>query len=132
MSMNDPIADMLTTIRNGQSAKLATVTTPASKKKEAVLAVLLSEGYIRGYKRADVRKGLVNLEVELKYHEGNAAIQEIVRASKPGRREYSPVEKLGKVRGGLGIFIVSTSKGVMADHEARRQNVGGEVICGVF
>ncbi len=132
MSMNDPIGDMLTRIRNAIMRGKANVSTPASKSRAAVLDVLEAEGYIRGYARTDYDNGKADLEIELKYFDGEPVIREIKRISKPGRRVYSSVKNLPFVANGLGISIVSTPKGVMADHEARNQNVGGEVLCQIF
>lgn len=132
MSMSDPLADMLTRIRNGQRVKKHSVPSPASKLRQNVLDVLEREGYIRGYVKADNAAGKPELSIELKYHDGEAVIREVKRVSKPGRRVYSSVNDLPRVRNGLGISIVSTPKGVLSDSEAREQNVGGEVICTVF
>ena len=131
MSMNDPLGDMLTRIRNAQMRGMSTVVTPASKLRGRVLEVLLSEGYIRGYTEIE-KDGHKNLEIELKYYEGQPVISEIKRVSKPGRRVYSSVSDIPLVRNGLGISILSTSKGVMSDNVARTENVGGEVLCRVF
>lgn len=128
MSMNDPIADMLTRIRNGQKARKVSVTMPSSKAKVAVAAVLKDEGYITGYSTAeDGRKA--SLTVELKYFEGQPVIEHIQRVSKPGLRVFRGKEELPKVLGGLGVAVVSTSAGVMSDRKAREQGVGGEVLC---
>ncbi|MQX37237.1 30S ribosomal protein S8 [Roseospira navarrensis] len=132
MALSDPLGDMLTRIRNGQQARKTTVNAPASKLRENVLDVLQREGYIRGYSRANVRKGIDELVVELKYHEGTPAIRTIARVSRPGRRVYSKIKDLPKVYNGLGISILSTPRGVMSDAEARAANVGGEVLCKVF
>ena len=132
MSMTDPIGDMLTRIRNGQQARKDSVLTPASKLRARVLDVLQREGYIRGYSDADVAGAQPNLRIDLKYFEGQPAIQHVARVSKPGRRVYSGSTDLPRVRNGLGIVIVSTPKGVLSDAEAREQNVGGEVLCQVF
>jgi small subunit ribosomal protein S8 len=132
MALSDPLGDMLTRIRNGQQARKATVNAPASKLRENVLDVLQREGFIRGYSRANVRKGVDELVVELKYHEGAPAIRTIARVSRPGRRVYSKIKDLPKVYNGLGISILSTPRGVMSDAEARAANVGGEVLCKVF
>jgi small subunit ribosomal protein S8 len=132
MALNDPIGDMLTRIRNGQSAFKSKVKTPASKLRESVLEVLKKEGFIKGFERINIRKGIDEIIIELKYYEGQPVISEVYRVSKPGRRVYAGVERLPKVYNGLGISILSTSKGVMSDHEARKANVGGEVICKVF
>lgn len=132
MSMTDPLADMLTRIRNAQVAGKETVTCPVSKLKGNVLDVLKREGYIRGYRRREVDTGYLEFEIELKYHEGMPVIREIARVSKPGRRVYSSIRDLPKVYRGLGISIVSTPQGVMSDIEARSAHVGGEVLCKVF
>jgi len=131
MPLTDPLGDMLTRIRNGQQARKDSVLTPASKLRVRVLDVLQREGYIRGYSSEDVgpAKGL---RIELKYFEGQPAIQHLSRISKPGRRVYSGSQDLPRVRGGLGITIVSTPRGVLSDAEAREQNVGGEVLAEVF
>ncbi len=128
MSMTDPIADMLTRIRNGQKARKVSVSMPASTAKEAVAAVLESEGYIAGYSSEGegVRK---QLSVELKYFEGVPVIERIERTSCPGLRIYRGKEDLPKVLGGLGIAIVSTSAGVMSDRQAKEKGIGGEVLC---
>ncbi|MBA9083256.1 MULTISPECIES: 30S ribosomal protein S8 [Bartonella] len=132
MSMSDPLGDMLTRIRNALSRKKGKVITPASKLRRRVLDVLQSEGYIRGYNQVDFGKGRSEIEIELKYFEGSAVIREISRVSKPGRRVYVSAKSIPQVANGLGISILSTPKGVMADHEAREQNVGGEILCRVF
>lgn len=132
MNINDPIGDMLTRIRNGQGSKKSAVICPASKERMAVLDVLKSEGYIRGYEKKEVRKGVLDLTIELKYTDGVPAITFIRRLSTPGRRTYSCVADLGYVRNGLGIKILSTSKGVVSDFTARQNGVGGEIICEVF
>ena len=130
--MSDPLGDMLTRIRNGQMARKATVPVPSSKLRARVLDVLEREGYIRGYSAAEIRKGINELNVELKYFDGEPVIKEIARVSKPGRRVYSGIKDLGRVYNGLGISILSTPKGVMSDAEARDNNVGGEVLCRVY
>ena len=130
--MNDPIGDMLTRIRNGLMRGKGKVSTPASKLRASVLDVLQAEGYIRGYSRTDYDNGKADIEIELKYYEGEPVIREITRISKPGRRVYSSVTSLPRVANGLGISILSTPKGVMADHDAREHNVGGEVLCRIF
>lgn len=130
--MNDPVGDMLTRIRNAHMRGKSKVQTPASKLRASVLDVLQSEGYIRGYTRTDYDNGKADLEIELKYYEGNPVIRSITRVSKPGRRVYSSVKTIPSVANGLGISILSTPKGVMADHDAREQNVGGEVLCQIF
>ncbi|NKB53008.1 MAG: 30S ribosomal protein S8 [Rhizobiaceae bacterium] len=132
MSMNDPIGDMLTRIRNGLMRGKGKVNSPASNLRASVLDVLEAEGYIRGYTRTDHDNGKADLEIELKYFDDAPVIREITRISKPGRRVYSSVKSLPRVANGLGISILSTPKGVMADHDARDQNVGGEVLCQIF
>jgi small subunit ribosomal protein S8 len=128
MSMNDPIADMLTRIRNGQGARKVSVSMPASKSKEAVARVLQDEGYILGFATEGVGAEK-ELSVELKYFEGTPVIESIQRTSKPGLRVYRSKDELPKVLGGLGVAIVSTSAGVMSDRQAREKGIGGEVIC---
>lgn len=130
--MNDPIGDMLTRIRNAQMRGKSTVLTPASKLRSHVLDVLADEGYIRGYEPKSDRQGHPTLEISLKYYEGVPVIREVKRVSKPGRRVYLGVSDIPSVRQGLGVSIVSTSKGVMSDAAARTANVGGEVLCTVF
>jgi small subunit ribosomal protein S8 len=131
MAVNDPIGDLITRIRNAQMRHKSKVSTPGSSLRSSVLEVLKSEGYIRGY--ASVEKdGRSELEIELKYFEGTPVIKEIERVSKPGRRVYASVKNLPRINNGLGVAIVSTPKGVMADHEARDANVGGEILFTVF
>ena len=130
--MTDPLADLLARIRNAQQARKATVQSPASKIRANVLEVLQREGYIRGYSREEVRPGVAELTIELKYVDGEPVIREITRISKPGRRVYSRISDLPRVYNGLGISILSTPKGVMSDNEARAANLGGEVLCRVF
>jgi len=132
MSVNDPLGDMLTRIRNAQMRRKSKVSTPGSKLRANVLDVLQYEGYIRGYSTTDYGNGRTEFEIELKYHDGQPVIRLIERVSKPGRRVYSAVDAMPRVANGLGITIISTPKGVMADHSAREQNVGGEVLCRVF
>jgi small subunit ribosomal protein S8 len=132
MSMNDPLGDMLTRIRNAQMRGKSTVKTPASKLRAWVLDVLAGEGYIRGYESAKTENGQGELTISLKYFEGTPVIREIKRVSKPGRRVYMGVKDIPTVRNGLGVSIVSTPKGVMSDANARAANVGGEVLCTVF
>ena len=132
MSMTDPIADMITRIRNGQRAQKSSVSTPASRMRGAILDVLKSVGFIRGYVNSESDAGKPSFEVELKYSEGKPVIVEIQRISRPGRRVYSGVGDLPRIYNGLGISIISTPRGVMSDLEARKQNVGGEVLCRVF
>ena len=130
--MNDPIGDMLTRIRNSQMRGKSTVETPASKARVSVLNVLADEGYIRGYEAMTGKDGHPAILISLKYYEGEAVIREVKRVSKPGRRVYVSVNDIPTVRQGLGVSIVSTSKGVMSDASARAANIGGEVLCTVF
>jgi small subunit ribosomal protein S8 len=132
MSMNDPLGDMLTRIRNASMRGKSTVRTPASKIRKWVLDVLKAEGYIRGYEEVTSERGLPELDISLKYFDGQPVIRELRRVSTPGRRVYTGVKELPQVRQGLGIAIVSTPKGVMSDAQARTVNVGGEVLCTVF
>ena len=132
MSMNDPLGDMLTRIRNAQMRGKSTVKTPASKLRAWVLDVLAAEGYIRGYESATTENGQGELTISLKYFEGTSVIRDLKRVSKPGRRVYMGVKDIPIVRNGLGVSIVSTPKGVMSDAAARSANVGGEVLCTVF
>ncbi len=132
MAVSDPVGDLLTRIRNGQRARMASVTSPASGLRARVLDVLEKEGYIRGYLETQLRPGVGELTIELKYAEGEPVIREIKRVSKPGRRVYSKIKELNQVYGGLGIAILSTPKGVLSDNDARAENVGGEVLCQVF
>ncbi|PLX36901.1 MAG: 30S ribosomal protein S8 [Hyphomicrobiales bacterium] len=132
MVMTDPLGDMLTRIRNAQMRKHSKVVSPSSRLRVRVLDVLQSEGYIRGYSEVDYGSGRSELEIELKYFDGEPVIREIERVSKPGRRVYASVKNIPRVSNGLGVSILSTPKGVMADHEAREQNVGGEVLCRIF
>ena len=132
MSMNDPLGDMLTRIRNAQMRRKNKVTTPGSRLRANVLDVLRNEGYIRDYSSTDFGNGRTEFEIELKYYEGEPVIRTIQRVSKPGRRVYTAVDAMPRVANGLGITILSTPKGVMADHSARENNVGGEVLCTVF
>ncbi|MFT0213668.1 30S ribosomal protein S8 [Pseudomonas sp. F1_0610] len=130
MSMQDPLADMLTRIRNAQMAEKSVVSIPSSKLKVAVAEVLKNEGYIADYQISGDVKPL--LTIELKYFEGRPVIEEIKRESRPGLRQYKAGGELPKVRGGLGVAIVSTNKGVMSDRAARAAGIGGEVLCSVF
>ena len=131
MHLNDPIGDMITRIRNAQSRTKSKVSTPGSKLRKSVLDVLKSEGYIRDYSTLE-RGGRTEFEIELKYFDGAPVIRVIERVSKPGRRVYASVKNLPRINNGLGVAIVSTPKGVMADHAARDANVGGEILCTVF
>ncbi|WP_040611015.1 30S ribosomal protein S8 [Oceaniovalibus guishaninsula] len=130
--MNDPLGDMLTRIRNAQMRGKSTVVTPASKLRAWVLDVLADEGYIRGYEKVTGADGHPAIEISLKYYDGAPVIREIKRVSKPGRRVYMATRDVPSVRQGLGVSIISTSKGVMSDASARTANVGGEVLCTVF
>ena len=132
MSINDPLGDMLTRIRNAQMRRRGTVMTPGSSLRARVLDVLKSEGYIRDYSSTDFGNGRTEFSIELKYHDGQPVIRSIQRVSKPGRRVYSSVDAMPRVADGLGVTIVSTPQGVMSDHEARERNVGGEVLCKIF
>jgi small subunit ribosomal protein S8 len=132
MTISDPLGDMLTRIRNAQMRRKPKVSTPGSKLRARVLEVLQSEGYIRGYSLAEFGNGRTEFEIELKYFDGAPVIRKIERVSKPGRRVYSSVDTMPRVADGLGVTILSTPAGVMADHEAREKNVGGEVLCKVF
>ena len=134
MAMTDPLGDMLTRIRNGQTAKKDSVLTPASTLRVRVLDVLQREGYIRGYSEEALgAKGQhKGIRIELKYFEGQPAIRHVARVSKPGRRVYSAISDLKPIKNGLGISILSTSKGVMSDTAAREAKVGGEVLCRVY
>ena len=132
MSMTDPLGDMLTRIRNGQLAHKASISSPASRLRQNVLDVLKREGYIRDYAQREIRPGLNEVDIQLKYHEGEPVIRQINRVSTPGRRVYSKIKDLQRVYNGLGIAILSTPRGVLSDNEARDMNVGGEVLCQVF
>lgn len=132
MSMNDPLGDMLTRIRNGQNARKALIVAPFSKLQEAVCQVLQDEGFIRGYKVVDAGTNKKDLQIELKYDAGQPVIRELKRISKPGRRIYAQIKGLPQFYNGLGIKILSTPQGVMSDHKAKAANVGGEVLCQVF
>ena len=131
MSMNDPLGDLLSRIRNAQMRNKSKVSSPNSRLRESVLDVLKNEGYIRGYAVVE-REGRSEIEIELKYFDGEPVIREIERVSKPGRRVYTSVRNMPRINNGLGVTIVSTPKGVMADHDARDANVGGEILCKVF
>ena len=132
MAIGDPLGDMLTRIRNAQMRRRPKVVTPASNLRQHVLDVLAEEGYIRGYSRVEQKGSMPEFEIELKYYNGQPAIREIARISKPGRRVYSPVKDLPTIANGLGVAILSTPKGVMSDTRAREENVGGEILCSVF
>ncbi|MDR3522988.1 MAG: 30S ribosomal protein S8 [Acetobacteraceae bacterium] len=132
MSMSDPLGDMLTRIRNAQRSRHAACVAPASHLRANVLDVLKREGFIRGFSTEELRAGVSQLRIELKYNEGEPVIKEITRISRPGRRVYSKIKELPRVYGGLGISVLSTPRGVLSDAEARAANVGGEVLCRVF
>ena len=132
MSMSDPVGDMLTRIRNAQRARHSVCVAPASKLRENILGVLKREGFIRGFEAQELRPGVSQLRIELKYNEGEPVIKEITRVSKPGRRVYSKIKELPRVYAGLGISILSTPRGVLSDAEARAANVGGEILARVF
>jgi small subunit ribosomal protein S8 len=132
MALNDPLGDMIARINNAQMRNKPKVSSPASRLRESVLEVLKTEGYIRGYASVAHASGFSELEIELKYFDGAPVIREISRVSKPGRRVYASVKNLPRINNGLGVAIVSTPKGVMADHAARDANVGGEILCTVF
>lgn len=132
MAISDPLGDLLTRIRNGQRSRRSMVRAPASKLHANVCEVLKREGFIRHWKVLDIRPGVRELEIELKYSEGEPVIKEITRVSTPGRRVYSKIKELPRVYNGLGVSILSTPRGVMSEAEARAANVGGEVLCRVF
>lgn len=132
MSITDTLGDMLTRIRNGQMANMPMVECPSSKLRKNVLEALRREGYIRGYTEMQKGASQAVLEIELKYHEGEGAIHKIERISTPGRRVYAGIGDLGRVFNGLGVWILSTPRGVLSDNEARTEHVGGEVLCRVF
>ncbi len=131
MNLSDPIGDMFTRIRNGQLRSLSFVNIPASKFRLKILEVLKAEGYIKNI-LVEEEKNKRNLKVDLKYYEGTPVIKEIKRVSKPGRRVYSRASSIPRIQNGLGLSILSTSKGVMSDIEARKNNLGGEIICRIF
>ena len=132
MSMTDPVGDLLARIRNGQLRGLSSIKSPNSRLRASVLDVLKEEGFIRGYTEVELKTGKREIEIELKYHEGQPVIRELKRVSTPGRRVYTSVKDLKPHRQGLGVSIVSTPQGVMTDTHAREKNVGGEVLCQVF
>ena len=132
MPLNDPLGDMISRIKNAQMRNKPKVSSPGSRLRVSVLDVLKSEGYIRGYSTVEHKDGRSEVEIELKYFDGEPVIREISRVSKPGRRVYASVKALPRIHNGLGVAIVSTPKGVMADHSARDANVGGEVLCQVY
>jgi small subunit ribosomal protein S8 len=132
MALTDPLGDMIARIHNAQMRKKPKVSTPGSRLRKSVLEVLKTEGYIRGYASVEHDNGRSELDIELKYFDGQPVIREIARVSKPGRRVYASVKNLPRINNGLGVAILSTPKGVMADHDARDANVGGEILCTVF
>jgi|TARA_B100001540_G_C15687304_1_gene587655 small subunit ribosomal protein S8 len=132
MTLTDPIGDMFSRIRNGQMRSLASINVPASNFRLQILEVLKTEGYINNFFIEKNDNNKKNLKVDLKYYEGNPVIKEIKRISKPGRRIYSRATSIPKIQNGLGLAIISTPKGVMSDNEARKNNIGGEIICRVF
>ena len=132
MSMSDPLGDMITRIRNAQRSRHTPCVAPASKMRASVLEALKREGFIRGFSAEELRPGVAQLRIELKYSEGEPVIKEITRVSKPGRRVYSKIKELPRVYAGLGVSILSTPRGVLSDGEARAANVGGEVLFRVF
>ena len=132
MSFVDPIGDMITRIRNAQMRALSNVSIPSSKFRARILDILKQEGYISNYKFLSDSKNKGSLLVDLKYHNGSPVIKEIKRVSKPGRRIYAKADSIAKIQNGLGLAIVSTSKGIMSDNDARIKKVGGEIICRVF
>ena len=132
MSIVDPIGDMLTRIRNGQMRSSTTVRVPASKFRVKILDVLRVEGYILNYKLSADKNKKNNISVDLKYNKGIPVIKEITRISKPGRRVYTKADSIPRIQNGLGIAIMSTSKGIMTDNDARKENLGGEILCKVF
>ena len=132
MTLTDPIGDMFSRIRNGQMRSLNSIEIPSSKFRKNILKILKSEGYIKDYFIEKSENKKIILKISLKYYEGYPVIKEIKRVSKPGRRVYSRATSIPKVMNGLGLAILSTPKGVMSDSEARKNNVGGEIICRVF
>jgi len=132
MSFNDALSDMLARIKNAHKARKSFTSCYKSKLNLNVLTVLKDEGYIRGFKNIEIRKGISNIQIDLKYYNGDPVIKNIKRVSKPGIRVYSKISDLPKIYGGLGISILSTPKGVMSDNQARKNNVGGEILCEVF
>ena len=132
MAFNDSLSDMLARIKNAHRARKSFTSCYKSKLNANVLTVLKNEGYIRDFKDIQVRKGINNIQIDLKYYNGDPVIKNIKRVSKPGIRVYSKISDLPKIYGGLGISILSTPKGVMSDNQARKNNVGGEILCEVF
>ena len=132
MTMQDPLADMLTRIRNAQQVKIKEITMPSSSTKVSVAEVLKQEGFIENFEASSNKEGKAILSIVLKYFEGRPVIEEIKRLSRPGLRQYKHKDAIPEIRGGLGIIILSTNKGVMTDRSARQQGVGGELLCSVF
>ena len=132
MAFNDSLSDMLARIKNAHRANKTFTSCYKSKLNSNVLSVLKDEGYIRDFQDVELRKGISNIKIDLKYHNGSPVIKRIVRVSKPGIRVYSKIKELSKPYGGLGISIISTPKGIMSDQQARENNVGGEILCEVF
>ena len=132
MSFNDALSDMLARIKNAHNARKSFTSCYKSKLNLNVLTVLKDEGYIRDFKNIEERKGVDSIKIDLKYYNGTPVIKKIKRISKPGIRKYSKISELNKPFGGLGISILSTPKGVMSDHQAKKNNVGGEILCEVF
>ena len=132
MTLTDPIGDMFSRIRNGQLRSLNSIIIPSSNFRKNILEILKKEGYIKDYFIEKNDNNKITLKINLKYYEGDPVIKEIKRISKPGRRVYSRATSIPKVMNGLGLAILSTPKGVMSDTEARKQNIGGEIICRVF
>ena len=132
MTLTDPIGDMFSRIRNGQMRSLNTIETPSSNFRRNILEILKNEGFIQDYYIEKLDNNKINLKINLKYYEGMPVIKEIKRISKPGRRVYSRATSIPRVMNGLGLAILSTPKGVMTDTEARKNNIGGEIICRVF
>jgi small subunit ribosomal protein S8 len=132
MAINDTVSDLITRVRNAQGAGLKQTKAPASRMSRAVLEALVREGYIRSYKTNTVRKGVDELEIDLKYYEGKPVIQHLKRLSKPGRRIYAKIQDMPKVANGLGSIILSTAQGILSDAEAREKNIGGELLFEVF
>ena len=132
MTLTDPIGDMFSRIRNGQMRSLDSIDIPSSNFRKNILEILKNEGYIKGYFIEKSKSNKINIKINLKYYEGDPVIKEIKRISKPGRRIYSRANSIPRVMNGLGLAILSTPKGVMSDSEARKNNIGGEIICRVF
>ena len=132
MTLTDPIGDMFSRIRNGQMRSLETIDIPSSNFRRNILEILKNEGFIKGYYIEKLKNNKINLKINLKYYEGDPVIKEIKRISKPGRRVYSRATSIPRVMNGLGLAILSTPKGVMTDTEARKNNLGGEIICRIF